>query len=577
MAPRGRPRKRRLMRMDAAVDHMGLYGFPEELVRGSVKSLLKEYGGDDGWPFIEENGYMVLLNDILKEQDERIAGENSNEEENLLLTAARLVFVRAGRYVRLPLAIAPHPSSRTVILSSLLNNVSSEVTMALARTLPVFSSVCTELRRRGPPSLLYSNNSVEDVAPGDEIPGDNFVAADAGPSSLVRLPMCFGVANNATQTMETEVRGHLLAAEGGGKGQTDIASDQNCNEKDMVVASGNNELSAQTMELDNTPVQLSPFVVPSATPSNDLPIRSRKPCFGWISNDEEEADFIKLIPAKPASRPENRDSGTVKKPKRKTRWDEGPNDMIHCNVIMAFTESLGTFTAQRKCANLRPNRVSRLGFHGKLEFVCRVTETETEPESDNDKILFLLGRAPPQEPPLRIKLGGPAPELGQNHQNTNTVRAKAANAPELRPQFDDRLPARRSVAGSSAYSLTQRSVCTSTPRATVCQLTRQLALQGTRRAMPYKVIFSLRELSLLGILPTVDLQQLCSAVEPPHENGACENEEMAASAESVSPVTDQNKDQNVVGMLDSNDTVNDNGAETKVQSVSVDTNRDIPS
>ncbi|PSS33331.1 Inactive histone-lysine N-methyltransferase [Actinidia chinensis var. chinensis] len=251
MAPRGRPRKRRLMRMDAAVDHMGLYGFPEELVRGSVKSLLKEYGGDDGWPFIEENGYMVLLNDILKEQDERIAGENSNEEENLLL----------------------------------------------------------------------------DVAPGDEIPGDNFVAADAGPSSLVRLPICSGVANNATQTMETEVRGRLLAAEGGGKGQTDIASDQNCNEKDMVVASGNNEQeSAQTMELDNTPVQSSPFVVPSATRSNDLPIRSCKPCFGWISNDDEEADFIKLIPAKPASRPENRDSGMVKKPKRKTRWDEGPND-----------------------------------------------------------------------------------------------------------------------------------------------------------------------------------------------------------------------------------------------------------
>ena len=41
------------------------------------------------------------------------------------------------------------------------------------------------------------------MAPGDEIPGDNFVAADAGPSSLVRLPICSGVANNATQTMET--------------------------------------------------------------------------------------------------------------------------------------------------------------------------------------------------------------------------------------------------------------------------------------------------------------------------------------------------------------------------------------
>ncbi|XP_057483624.1 uncharacterized protein LOC130770259 isoform X2 [Actinidia eriantha] len=108
MAPRGRPRKRRLMRMDAAVDHMGLYGFPEELVRGSVKNLLKEYGGDDGWPFIEENGYMVLLNDILKEQDERIAGENSNEEENLLLQlmlGPRVLFVYL---YALGLQIMPH-------------------------------------------------------------------------------------------------------------------------------------------------------------------------------------------------------------------------------------------------------------------------------------------------------------------------------------------------------------------------------------------------------------------------------------------------------------------------------------
>ncbi|XP_057477070.1 uncharacterized protein LOC130764772 isoform X2 [Actinidia eriantha] len=242
MAPRGRSRKPRLMRMDAAVDHMGLYGFPEELVRRSVKKLLKEYGGDDGWPFIEENGYMVLLDDMLKEQDERVAGENSNEEENLLL----------------------------------------------------------------------------DMAPADEIAGDNSVADDGGPLSLVRLPICSGVTDDAMQIMETG---------GGGQGRTDIALDQNCNDNDMVGASGKcEEESTQIMELDNTPVQSSPSVVPSTTPSNDLP-RRRKPCFGWISSDDKEDDFIKLIPAKPAPRPENRNSGMVKKSKRKTRWDEGPSDM----------------------------------------------------------------------------------------------------------------------------------------------------------------------------------------------------------------------------------------------------------
>ncbi|XP_057477068.1 LOW QUALITY PROTEIN: probable zinc metalloprotease EGY2, chloroplastic [Actinidia eriantha] len=110
-----------------------------------------------------------------------------------------------------------------------------------------------------------------------------------------------------------------------------------------------------------------------------------------------------------------------------------------CCDVRFFPLIASSVTAQRKCTNLRPNHGSRLGFHGKREVVCRVTEAKTEPESDNDK-----------------------------------------------------------------------------------------------------------------------------------ENGAHEDEEMAASAESVSSGTDQNKDQDVVGMLDSNNTVNDNGAETKVQGVSED-------
>lgn len=68
MAPRGRARKR-LSRMDAATDAMTAFGFDERLVQRTVKQLLKEYGGDDGWVFIEEYGYKELIDAILRDQE----------------------------------------------------------------------------------------------------------------------------------------------------------------------------------------------------------------------------------------------------------------------------------------------------------------------------------------------------------------------------------------------------------------------------------------------------------------------------------------------------------------------------
>ncbi|GFS35176.1 hypothetical protein Acr_00g0038230 [Actinidia rufa] len=55
----------------------------------------------------------------------------------------------------------PSPRSSAIILPNLLNNDSSEVTMAFARTVPVFSSVETKIRCRGPPSLLYNDSWVD--------------------------------------------------------------------------------------------------------------------------------------------------------------------------------------------------------------------------------------------------------------------------------------------------------------------------------------------------------------------------------------------------------------------------------
>ena len=59
-----------------------------------------------------------------------------------------------------PPDVTPRPNSSTVILPNLLNSDSSEVTMALAHTIAIFGSVCTELWCRGPPRLLHSDSLV---------------------------------------------------------------------------------------------------------------------------------------------------------------------------------------------------------------------------------------------------------------------------------------------------------------------------------------------------------------------------------------------------------------------------------
>ncbi|KAI3696079.1 hypothetical protein L1987_79088 [Smallanthus sonchifolius] len=67
MAPKRR-KKTGLTRMDAALDQMSSLGFSKQIVRKTVGKLLKVYG-DDGWKFIEEDGYKVLLDVILEEQE----------------------------------------------------------------------------------------------------------------------------------------------------------------------------------------------------------------------------------------------------------------------------------------------------------------------------------------------------------------------------------------------------------------------------------------------------------------------------------------------------------------------------
>ncbi|OIT18686.1 hypothetical protein A4A49_43687, partial [Nicotiana attenuata] len=80
MAPRGRPRKR-LGRIDAAIDAMTPFGFDESLVRKTVNKLLKEYGGNEGWAFIEDCGYKELIEAILRDLESNDEGTTNLQED----------------------------------------------------------------------------------------------------------------------------------------------------------------------------------------------------------------------------------------------------------------------------------------------------------------------------------------------------------------------------------------------------------------------------------------------------------------------------------------------------------------
>ncbi|XP_014513079.1 uncharacterized protein LOC106771596 isoform X2 [Vigna radiata var. radiata] len=62
MAPKRRPTKKGESRMDAALDAMHIYGFSKQLVRATV------YGGNEGWVFIEDSSYTLLIDTLLESQ-----------------------------------------------------------------------------------------------------------------------------------------------------------------------------------------------------------------------------------------------------------------------------------------------------------------------------------------------------------------------------------------------------------------------------------------------------------------------------------------------------------------------------
>ncbi|OVA17637.1 WIYLD domain [Macleaya cordata] len=78
------PRKRQT-RIDAAFDNLEPLGFTKKVIRSKVKELLKVYGGDAGWAFIEEASYKLLIEFILEDQEKELLKIESQEVDERAL------------------------------------------------------------------------------------------------------------------------------------------------------------------------------------------------------------------------------------------------------------------------------------------------------------------------------------------------------------------------------------------------------------------------------------------------------------------------------------------------------------
>ncbi|KAI3988918.1 hypothetical protein MKX01_016489 [Papaver californicum] len=77
------PPKKKLTRYDAAYDHLGPagLGFPKRIIRTKIDSLLKVYGKDEGWIFIEECSYKLLIECLLEDQEILLLKGPEEEED----------------------------------------------------------------------------------------------------------------------------------------------------------------------------------------------------------------------------------------------------------------------------------------------------------------------------------------------------------------------------------------------------------------------------------------------------------------------------------------------------------------
>lgn len=283
MAPRRRPRKVGLRRMDAAYDAMAPLGFSKELVRRKVKDLLQVYEGDVGWAFIEEASYKLLIDTILEEQ------ENCEEEKHSSMDELH----HEG----------PIGDSEDVASAAGTSSAVPEVNTFEETTIG-----------EGGPKLVTVNTSRE----------------------VLDEPTSTGLYIDSKRTGEVPDEPKLLTNDT--SSAVPISGDRNTDSKETGLeevrpvskeAEGSTQISLHNLRISSAEKKLlcsHPQVISSPLSLNIVPSNRRRRYHGWISSNDDEEDVITVGP--PLLPPSAYTIGDIESwIERKSGWDVRPDDL----------------------------------------------------------------------------------------------------------------------------------------------------------------------------------------------------------------------------------------------------------
>ncbi|CAL0300058.1 unnamed protein product [Lupinus luteus] len=226
------PKRKMGTRMDAALDSMLPYGFPKKLVRQTVNHLLNVYGGSDGWVFIEDSAYSLLIETLLEKQQQQ-------QEEETTAEAGHSVDIMEDNAEDGHSEAPPTDSSNGTLIpcSNLETFVDSSLSNQAIDTVSATSETC----------IKHPIKPVDTLSPAGETSKQSPIKA----------------VNPASASCESDCKPNETIAMG---------------------------------EIHRTPLACSSLQTKLPQPAERLQHERRRPCFGWISDDEEDEGPIELPP-----------------------------------------------------------------------------------------------------------------------------------------------------------------------------------------------------------------------------------------------------------------------------------------
>lgn len=221
--------------MDAALDHMTAYGFSKPLIKKALQDLLKLYG-DEGWRFIEEDAYKVLLDVILDEQE--------TENTHTLLEGA---------------STSQHGNTGNELVTTVSNGVSAEALQ---------DASTSQHENTGNELVTTESNGVS---------AEDASFQESTNAESIQVPLISTEVVNEECSKDVALDKKLIQSS-----PFYVSDDDHSEDKVSIPSTENSTLLGSVCDMAHNPLKAC--------------TRRRKPCYGWIDeNDDEDAQVPSFI------------------------------------------------------------------------------------------------------------------------------------------------------------------------------------------------------------------------------------------------------------------------------------------